>query len=253
MLEALNSFVVGFFGLVIFVCLIFGSTRGHRIRRVNSHVVFFFLCHIVALYLIQIWASFELSAWSRDTGPIDISIGRFLKSFLVIITFTLLATYRMKEDALDLGLHTTICITTSAMLYMSVQSFSETARHAWLGAAVTFFALLILHILREGMHPDIRNPMLVRFLSFFMMSYIIFYLFASIACPYHQDIMSLRTYEILMTIADIITVMACSVPIVHYSWALTPHQQPILQAGDIRSMLMSGARREHITRLLHTQ
>lgn len=252
MLEALNSFVVGFFGLVVAVCLIFGSTRGHRIRRVNSHVVFFFLCHIVTLYLMEIWASFTLTAWPRDTGPIDISVGRFIKSFLVIITFTILATYRMKEDALDLGLHTTICITTSLMLYMSVQSYAEHTRRAWLVAAVVFFTLLILHILREGMHPDIRNPMLVRFLSFFMMSYIIFYLFVSIACPYHQNIMTLRTYEILLTISDIVTVMACSIPIVHYSWALTPHHQPILQAGDLKAMIRSGARKDYITDLLHS-
>ena len=233
MLALLNAIIVGFFGVAIFFCAVFGSSRGHRIRRVNAHVVFFYLCHIVALYALSINVDFSLSAWLRDEGPIDIDVGRFLKSFLVIITFALLATYRMKEDALDLGLHATICITTSAMLYMSVQSFEQQDRTAWLITSIVFFVLFILHILKESMHPEIRNPTLIRVLAFFVVFYIAFYLFATIISPYHQHLISFEVYEILMALADIITSLFCSIPIVHYSWALTMPIRPLIQPGDI--------------------
>lgn len=233
MLEVLNSIVVGFFGVAIFVCAIFGSSRGQRVRRVNAHVVFFFLWHIVLLYLVSIWVDFTQSAWPRDTGPIDIHVGRFIKSFFVIVTFTLLATYRMKEDALDLGLHAFISVTTSLMLYMSAQSYHRSERTAWLTAAIVTFALLVLHILKEGMHPHVRYPALIRFLAFFVVSYIIFYLFATITSPYHQNLISFRVYEILMTLADIITTIFCSIPIVHFSWALTTPVRPTIFPGYV--------------------
>lgn len=233
MLEVLNSIVVGFFGLAIFVCAVFGSSRGHRVRRVNSHVVFFYLMHIVALYLLSIWVDFDLTAWPRDIGPVDVQVGRFLKSFAVILTFTVLATYRMKEDSLDLSLHTWISVTTSAMLYMSVQSYRQQDRTAWLVTAIVFFSVFILHILKEGMHPYIRNPALIRFLAFFIVAYIIVYLFATITSPYHQNLIDFRTYEILMTCVDIVITIFCSIPIVHYSWALTPPVQSTISPGDL--------------------
>ncbi|MFY7868348.1 MAG: hypothetical protein ACOVQN_02520 [Exiguobacterium sp.] len=233
MLSLLNAIIVGFFGAAIFFCAVFGSSRGHRIRRVNAHVVFFFLCHIVALYALSISVDFTLSAWLRDDGPIDINVGRFLKSFFVIITFALLATYRMKEDALDLGLHAAICITTSAMLYMSVQSFKQNDRTSWLATSIVFFVLFILHILKESMHPEIRNPTLIRVLAFFVVFYIVFYLFATIVSPFHQNLISFEVYEILMALADIITTLFCSIPIVHYSWALTMPLRPYIRPGDI--------------------
>ncbi len=236
MLEVLNSIVVGFFGVAIFVCAVFGSSRGQRVRRVNAHVVFFYLWHMVLLYLVSIWVDFTEAAWPRDTGPVDIHVGRFIKSFFVIITFTLLATYRMKEDALDLGLHAFICVTTSLMLYMSARSFHENARAAWLAAAISTLVLLILHILKEGMHPRVRYPALIRFLAFFVVSYIIFYLFATITSPYHQNLISFRVYEILMTIADIIITVFCSIPIVHFSWALTTPVRPTIFPGFVNHL-----------------
>lgn len=232
MLDVLNSIVVGFFGVAIIVCAIFGSSRGQRVRRVNAHVVFFYLWHIVLLYLISIWVTFELHAWPRDTGPIDVQVGRFLKSFLVITTFTLLATYRMKEDALDLGLHAVICITSSLMLYMSAQSFHERERSAWLAASIASFALLMMHVLKEGTHPHVRHPALIRFLASFIVMYIFVYLFATIASPYHQNLISFRAQEIVMTLADIITSIFCSIPIVHFSWALTTPVQTTISPGD---------------------
>lgn len=236
MLEVLNSIIVGFFGIAIFVCAVFGSSRGQRIRRVNAHVVFFYLWHIILLYLMSIWVDFQLSNWPRDIGPIDVHVGRFIKSFLVITTFTLLATYRMKEDALDLGLHAVICTTTSLMLYMSAQSFEQRSRTAWLCAAVVSFILLILHILKEGMHPHVRHPALIRFLAFFVVFYISFYLFATIVSPYHQNLITFRLYEILMALADIITSVCCSIPIVHFSWALTTPVRPTVSPGDATRM-----------------
>lgn len=251
MLEVLNSIVVGFFGLAIFVCAVFGSSRGHRIRRVNSHVIFFFLLHIIALYLLSIWVDFELTAWPRDIGPTEIHVGRFLKSFAVIITFTLLATYRMKEDALDLGLHAVICITTSAMLYMSAQSFRQQDRTAWLVTAIVFFSIFIMHILKEGMHPHIRNPTLIRFLAFFIVSYILVYLFATITSPYHQNLIGFRTYEILMTCVDIVTTIFCSIPIVHYSWALTAPIQPAISPGEVDRIASQLHSEEAVGRYFH--
>lgn len=233
MLEVLNSIVVGFFGVAIFVCAIFGSSRGQRVRRVNAHVVFFFLWHIVLLYLISIWVDIEQKNWARDTGPVDLLVGRFLKSFIVILTFVLLATYRMKEDALDLGLHAIVCITTSGMLYMSARAFAESERSAWLGASIATFVLLILHILKEGMHPHVRHPALIRYLAFFVVAYIIFYLFATIASPYHQHLISYRVYEIIMAVADITIVVFGSPPIVHFSWALTTPSRPTIFPGDV--------------------
>lgn len=232
MLEVLNSIVVGFFGIAIFICAVFGSSRGQRVRRVNAHVVFFFLWHIVLLYLMSIWVQFEVKAWPRDTGPIDIQVGRLIKSFVVILAFALLATYRMKEDALDLGLHAIICITTTLMLYMSAQSFHQTERSAWLSAAIVTIVLFVLHILKEGMHPHVRNPALIRFLAGFVAFYIFVYLFATIASPYHQNLFTFRTYEIIMTTMDIFISASCSIPIVHYSWALTTPSRPTIAPGD---------------------
>lgn len=251
MLEVLNSIIVGFFGLAIVVCAIFGSSRGHRVRRVYSNVIFFFLMHIVALYLLSIWVDFDLTAWPRDIGPVDVHVGRFLKSFAVIITFTLLVTYRMKEDALDLGLHAGIAITTSAMLYMSAQSFRQQDRTAWLVTAIVFFSVFILHILKEGMHPYIRNPALIRFLAFFIVFYIIVYLFATITSPYHQNLIDFRTYEILMTCVDIVITIFCSIPIVHYSWALTPPVQLTISPGDLNAIAHQLGSEELLWRHFH--
>ncbi len=233
MLELLHSIIVGFIGLALFVCAVFGSSRGHRVRRVYSHVIFFFLLLVVTLYLLHIWVDFDLTDHPRDIGPIDIHVGRFIISFLVIITFSVLVAYRMKEDALDLILHVGLNIASSAMLYMSAQSFKQQDRTAWLVASVVFYVIFILYILREGMHPYIRNPALIRFLAFFVVSYITVYLFANIASPYHQDLMSFRAHEIIMSCTDIVTIICCSIPIVHYSWALTTPVHPAITPGTV--------------------
>lgn len=247
MLEVLESLAVGFIGLAIFVCAVFGSSRGQRVRRVNAHVVFFYLWFMVLLYFISIWVSFEWQARPRDIGPIDVQVGRFIKSFLVITTFTLLATYRMKEDALDLGLHAVVCVTSSAMLFMSAQAYHQTERNAWLAASISTFALLMIHVLKEGTHPHVRHPALIRFLASFVVVYIIVYLFATIASPYHQNLISFRAQEIIMTVADIITSVFCSIPIVHFSWALTTPVRTTISPGDATVMAM----RVGIDRVVH--
>lgn len=230
-----QSIAAGCYLFIGILCLLFGANRGHHLKRVNSHVIFFFIYLMAFWYIMNIQANFVLEDWERDDGIQDVYLLRFIAGATIITTFTVLVAYRMKEDSLDLFLHFTICLFTNFFLLMSVIAFEQKTRTVWLIASIVFSIILIIHMIRESMSENVTNPRFVRSIMLFVFFYISIYIASTIWGPLHERLISAIAQETIMVFADVIVSLCCSIPIVHYGWALVHRGETHLIPGQISS------------------
>lgn len=229
----LQSIAGGSYLVIGLLCLVFGANRGHHIKRINSHVIFFFIYLMALWYIMNVSAELSLKSWLRDDGAHDIGLLRFISGTTIITTFTILVTYRMKEDSLDLFLHFAVSMFLNLFLFMSVIAFDSSSRMSWLAASIIFSVILIVHLIRESMCEEVVNPRFVRAIMIFITTYIGIYIASTVWGPLHEGLIGSSAQEIIMITMDLLVSLLCSIPIVHYGWALVHRGEVHLIPGTI--------------------
>ena len=229
------------FLLLYFLCFVFGARNGQRIKRINNQMVDFFILFMGLWYLLSVWTSFTLTQWPRDIGPIDIPLLRFLTGFTLILTLTVLVTYKINQDVLDVFLNVILSVATTGFLLLRVVLYRTEARRAFLYVAIIFFVIFYVHLIREVVRTQRKSPRFVRTILIALGVYFFFYVSSIIWSPLHQNLVDFNVIEVLMTFLDLVIAFFSSLLLVQYSWALVLHPQSTFKAGYLSHQVQSGA------------
>jgi hypothetical protein len=212
-----------------FLCLVFGSSRGNQVRRVSSHVIFFYTVFMIIWYLLVLTFTIEEWEWTRDDTTINIPTIRFLTGFTVITVFTSLVVYATKQNALNILLHVVVCFALVAFVFQSCTVYEAASRRGWIATAWVLAILLLFHIFREQRrHLDSRFLMMI---GTIVAIYVIAFLVTTMWSPMHQNLITMISYDAIMTGFDIFISLICAPLFVQYSWAVNKRPIPPIKPG----------------------
>lgn len=234
-LKFLYCLAIGVFSVIGLICIVTGANRGNHIKRANSHTISWFVCFMTFWYILSITIPFGLVI-DRDDGEIFIPFLRFVAGFSIITSFTILMTYAIKKNSLNLLLHFIVCISIFVFLFLGVYSFDASTRRIWTFASIAFSILLFIHTIRESRREHITN---IRFISTIIVVCILYSIIlytALIYGPLNEKLIEYYVQETIITITDLIVSSFCSILVAHYSWAITIKTPKLLSPGDISNM-----------------
>jgi hypothetical protein len=250
LVAAIIYCILGFF------CMLLGATRGNRIKRINGEVIFFFIYFMALWYFMASWSSFKINGWERDDGVFDISLLRFTAGFTIIITFMSLIGYKIKQDALDVISYLFLSVFINISLLISVLLYESSERMIWVYITFIFAIILVVHSIRDTLHESLVYARFIRTIILIISIYISAFIFTMLWSPLHQDLISFKSQEIIMVIADLLVSILCAFSIIHYGWGFVQHVTPLITPGYLTEVFQrnreNGMSDDEIRDLMHT-
>ena len=224
------------YSVLAVAAFVFGADRGIRVKKLNANVIHFFIWIMTLWYYLAIWNDFEYPGVTRDDGVFDIPLLHFISSTTIMLVFTVLISYRIKQDTLNILFYAFVCVFINLCLFLSVVLFKESSRTGWTAAAIVFTAFLIIHTIKDSNQENIGSQKFIKAVVVLVSLYVIAYLCLTRIGPLHQDLITFTTQETLLVCADLAISLLCAIPITHYGWAISHEIQRETRPGVLSAM-----------------
>lgn len=217
-----------------FLSIVFGANRGNHIRRVNTHVAFFFLFFMALWYFVK-----SFYPWVIHVDAHKVDMARIFASGTVITTFLVLSSYTLKKDALDMLLHFVWSLFIQYFIYLSLTSNGMDRRWMWMIVSFVFSAILFMHVTYEIDQAHYHHVKFSGALIVWVSIYTFVYLCSTIWSPYFQGLIGFGAYNVINDVADILVILFCLPNVVHYSWGIIPVPQARHAPGEFSNLYKS--------------
>lgn len=228
--EYLQIFAAVWFSALAVGSFVLGADRGNRTKRVNAAVVHFFVIFMTLWYYLGVWGKFAfIPQLERDDGSFDIPLLHYVTSTMIMITFTALISYKIKQTPLNVIWYTFFCLFINVAMMLGVVLFSKSDRDVWTIVGIVFTVLLIINTIKDSNEEGVGNHRFVKSVIVQVILYIVVYLCVTLMGPLHQDLIAYVTLDSILTVADLLVSTLCAFPIVHYGWAIN-HKVVVTQS-----------------------
>lgn len=235
--DVLHIIITSFFCVLGVLCTVFGSSGNNNIKKINKEAIRLFIYFMALWYFLESQTSFQILNWERDDGLIDIKLIRFLSSFTVTLSFILLVVYKITENGLNVIAYFILSVFINISIILSVVLFEKKARIIWIVIAFIFSFITIINLVKLTFNTAIVHVNFARSIILFISTYIAFFLFTTLWSPFHQNLITLQTYEIIMSVVDVLFSIFCALPIIHYGWAVFHQRHEVrVSPGYIKSL-----------------
>ena len=228
---ALEIATMVIFCVVGALSLVLGANRGNHIRRINTHVAFFYVWYMALWYFVKAWAPLTVEV-HRDDGTVHVDLARLLASATVMVLLVVLSTYTLKQEALDMLLHFLVCVSVHFFVYLALSQHSSTHRSVWAGVAIVTSALLFVHVSHEIAQIQYHHTRFSAAIVGWTAVYMAVYLASTLWSPFFEDLISVEVYHVINNIADILITLFCLPNVVHYSWGIPSIPESPMQPND---------------------
>jgi hypothetical protein len=220
MIGYLQIFAAVCFSVLAFGAFVLGADRGNKIKRVNATVVHFFVMFMTLWYYLGVWGNFVVVQMDRDDGSFDIPLLHYITATTIMITFTALISYKIKQTSLNVVWYTFFCLFVNLSMILSVILYTKSDRDVWTVVSIVFTVVLIVNTIKNSEEEDVGNHKFVKTVVVLVVSYIVVYLCVTLMGPLHQDMIPYDAQNSILTVADLLVSMLCALPIIHYGWAI---------------------------------
>lgn len=208
------------FGVIAVGSFIFGPVRGNHTKKVNATVIHFFVSFMTLWYALSAWGSFGVADFVRDDGTFDIPLLHYVSSVTIMMTFTALVSYKLKQNSLGVVWYSLFCLFAGVSMLLGVFLYESGDRKTWTVISVVATVMLVVNTVKNSSEEEIGSHAFVRAVIVLVMLYIGVYTCFTLMGPLHQNVISFSTQDIVLTVADLLVSLLCGLPIVHFGWAL---------------------------------
>ena len=198
-----------------------GANRGNKIKRLNATVIHFFVGFMTLWYCLAVWGDLVIKQLERDDGFFDIPLLHYISSTTIMVTFTALVSYKIKQNTLNVISYTVVCFFVNTAMLLSVTLTHESDRNMWLVVGIVFTLFLLINTAKDSNEENVGNHRFVKMVIILVTTYITTYLVATLMGPLHQDLVSFTAQEIVLTVADLLVSVLCGISVIHYGWAVS--------------------------------
>ena len=230
-IVALEIVTMSIFCVVGLLSLVLGANRGNHIRRINTHVAFFYVWFMALWYFAKAFAPLTVEV-HRDDGDVHIDLARLLATATVMVLLIVLSTYTLKQEALDMLLHFLVCVSVHVFVYLALSQHSSEHRKIWIGVAVATMLLLFIHVTHEIAQIHYHHTRFSAAIVVWTAIYMAVYVASTLWSPYFEDLVSVEVYHVINNVADILITLFCLPNVVHYSWGIPSVADPPQRPGD---------------------
>lgn len=215
MLFVVECISLAAYAVTILLAFILGLARGKRTRKVIIHLVFFSLFYMIMLCWIDMTSSWEVL---RSSDDVHIDVIRLTKNAIFSGVCALIITIIINKFSAYIIIHALNFTFAYFTLYKSMSSDEYKDRLTWLEVSCVLSVLRFFYILKEIIDGRRYNPAIAKTVVGFNLIYDILYYMLFIMSPYFQDMISLYSMNLAMSIIDLSLIPVCSLIVVHYNW-----------------------------------
>lgn len=233
------------FGVLAVGTPVLGANRGNKIKRLNATVIHFFVGFMTLWYCLAVWGDLALKQIERDDGFFDIPLLHYISSTTIMVTFTALVSYKIKQNTLNVISYTVVCFFVNTAMVLSVTLANEGDRNMWLIVGIVFTIFLLINTVKDSNEDNVGNHKFVRMVIILVTLYITTYLVVTLMGPLHQDLVSFSAQEVVLTAADLLVSVLCGISVIHYGWAVGHKVVSSSSPGFVWHLAAEALRSEH--------